>query len=239
MYIPEYIPPQEEACSRETTAPLEDDQAYAPNDTSYPKLHLAFNPGPKGNQGFVFGWDPDCDIVLPRLQSISRRHCVLKFDDQRRPILRDISSTGTIVSYDDQGGEIRRRFTWILGGHEVPQGKERIIIQIHKYIRLQITVSRHDKYPDLCNENVDLFEMGALGLRSASSSIAPTPRPQDPIRLKQETLGKGTFAVVRRFWDVSTGLEYAYKEPLDKRNFEKRAWEKEADILKQISHVSQ
>jgi hypothetical protein len=240
--ILEYIPPHRETslppCSRESTAPLEDDQAYAPNETSYSRLPLAFNPGPKGDQGFVFGWDPNCDIVLPNLQSISRRHCVLKFDDQRRPILRDTSSTGTIVTYDDQGGGMRRRFTWILGGHRVPQGKQRIIIQIHKYIRFQITISRHDEYPDQYVENVDLFEMGALGLRSAGSSIAPTPRPQDPIRLEQETLGTGAFAVVQRVWDVSTGIEYARKEPLNKRRFDRRTWEKEADIMNQISHVS-
>jgi hypothetical protein len=55
--------------------------------------------------------------------------------------------------------------------------------------------------------------------------------------LKQETLGNGTFAVVRHLWDVSTGLEYAYKEPRDKRRFDRKLWKKEADIMGQISHV--
>jgi hypothetical protein len=79
---------------------------------------------------------------------------------------------------------VRRRFTWILGGYKVPQKKERIIIQIYKYIRFQIIVSGHNEYPDLYNENVNLFKMGVLRLLSAGLSIAPTPRPQDPIRLK-------------------------------------------------------
>ncbi|PVH91898.1 hypothetical protein DM02DRAFT_481222, partial [Periconia macrospinosa] len=66
-------------------APLENNEDPTPNDTSScPRLHLAFNPGPKSDKGLVFGWDPECDIVVPRLQRISRRHCVLKFDDQRR-----------------------------------------------------------------------------------------------------------------------------------------------------------
>jgi hypothetical protein len=84
----------------------------------------------------------------------------LKDDDQRRPILREISSTETIVTYDDQGGELRRRFMWILGSHRVPREKQKIIIQIHKYIRFQITVPTHDEYPDLYHEYIDLFEMG-------------------------------------------------------------------------------
>jgi hypothetical protein len=153
--------------------------------------------------------------------------------------LQNISSTGTIVSYNDQGKrEIYYRFIWILGGYRVLRGKQKIIIQIHRYIRFQITVPIYKEYPDLYNENINLFEIGTLGLRSIGSSIAPTLRPQDPIRLKQEILNKGAFAIIRYYWDISTGLEYIYKEPLNKRRFEKGVWEKETDIIKQISYIS-
>jgi len=43
---------------------------------------------------------------------------------------------------------------------------------------------------------------------------------------------------VRRFWDVSTGFEYAYMEPRNKNKFDWKMWEREADIMRQISHVS-
>jgi serine/threonine-protein kinase Chk2 len=141
-------------------------------------------------------------------------------------------------------------FTWILGGHDVPRDTKNIVIEIQG-ISFQIIVSTHDENPRLYNSNVDRFlqevkaneelSFGGLGIQSLNSTAPPsgTQTPsQDPIRLKQETLGKGAFAVVRRFWDVSTGLDYAYKEPRDKKKFDWKMWEKEADIMSQISHVS-
>jgi hypothetical protein len=250
----ECSPPQGETKSdlrsRESTVSLEDEVDNAQDDTSYPRLQLTFNRGPKSGQGLVLGTDPNCDIVLPRLKYISKRHCALTFDVERRLILRDFSRHGSIVKYDDQGGELRHDFTWILGGHRVPRDTRKIVIQIPG-ISFRIRVSTHDEDPPLYNANVDRFlheakaneefPFGRLGIQSSNSTGPPsgaqTPS-QDPIRLKQETLGKGVFAVVRRFWDVSTGSEYAYKEPRDKKKFNRTMWEKEADIMGQISHVS-
>lgn len=39
-----------------------------------------------------------------------------------------------------------------------------------------------------------------------------------------------------RHWDVSTGEEYACKRPAEKR-YDRRAWGKEIDIMRRISHV--
>ncbi|KAH9212571.1 kinase-like domain-containing protein [Leptodontidium sp. 2 PMI_412] len=245
MNISEDIPPQVSGYrSRESTAPLEDEEDNNPEHTSYPQLHLAFNSGLKCGHGLMFGTDPNsCDVVLPRLRRISNRHCYLTFDAERRLILRDCSTYGTIVEYDHQGGHLRRHFTWILGGHEVPQETKNIVIEIQG-VSFRIKVSRHDADPDQYNANVDRFleeanepHLNGLGIYSptAPSSQSHTPT-QGPIRLKRETLGKGAFAVVRRFWDVSTGLEYAYKEPLNKRKFDEKLWEKEAEIMGQISH---
>ena len=249
----ECIPPQGDtksgSRSRESTVSLEDEEENTRDDTSYPRLQLTFNPGPKSGQGLMLGTDPNCDIVLPRLKHISKRHCALTFDDQRRLILRDFSKHGTIVEYDKKGGESRYYFTWILGGHKVPRKTKKLVIEIQG-ISFQIIVSTHDENPLLYIANVDRFlqeakandelPLGELGIQSSSSTAAPsgahTPS-QGPIRLKQETLGNGTFAVVRCFWDVSTGFEYAYKEPRDKKRFDRKMWEKEADIMGQISHV--
>lgn len=79
----------------------------------------------------MFRTDPNsCNIVLPRLRKISQRYCYLTFDTERRLILRDCSTHGTIVTYNDKGGELRRYFTWILGGHDVPQETKNIVIKI-------------------------------------------------------------------------------------------------------------
>ncbi|KAL5324594.1 hypothetical protein ACEPPN_009140 [Leptodophora sp. 'Broadleaf-Isolate-01'] len=231
-----YIPPQREKKSdirsRESTASLDDKEGTAPDNTSCPGLQLAFDSGPKAGPGLVLGTDPDCDIVLPQLRNISRRHCYITFDSQRRLILRDFSRYGTIVSYNDKGRETRRRFTWILsappvsqrnGSNESIEPNEPVVIEI-QYIRFRIVVSRHDQDPDLYIANVDQFLLGALGFQSGSSTATASgvasPLPIDPIRIGQETLGTGAFAIVKRHWDVSTGVEYAYKEPLNKRSLE-------------------
>ncbi|KAG4430848.1 hypothetical protein IFR05_013664 [Cadophora sp. M221] len=242
-----YIPPQRNTKSdfrsRESTASLDDEEGTTtPDNSSCPGLQLAFNSGPKAGPGLVLGTDPDCDIVLPQLRKISRRHCYITFDSQRRLILRDFSHYGTIVSYNGKGEKARRRFTWILGGPPVSQRNEPIepiVIEIQK-IRFRIIISKHDQDPDLYIANVDQFLLGALDFQSGSSTAtvsgATSPLPIDPIRIEQETLGTGAFAIVKRHWDVSTGIEYAYKEPLNKRRFDRRSWKRQADIMGQISH---
>lgn len=235
--------------SRESTVELE---ATEDETITYPKLQLTFDSELKGGQGLMFGTDPNrCDIVLPRLRRISQRHCYLTFDSERRLILHDISRFGTIVTYDDYGRkELRSNFTWIIGGHKDHNRRtENIFIHIQG-VSFKITVSTHDDYPDLYIANVnrflweaidkDEFRFSALGINSTRSTAAAsgTQTPsQVPVRIVQETLGKGSFAVVRRYWDVSTGVEYAYKELLNKKKYDKDLWEKEIKIKKQISHV--
>jgi hypothetical protein len=129
-----YIPPQREAKSdlrsRESTVSLEDEEEDTQDVTPYPGLQLTFNRGPKAGQGLVLRTDPNCDIVLPQLSKISRFHCALTFDAQRRLILRDFSKHGTIVTYNGEGQESRHHFTWILGGHKVPRDTKNIVIEI-------------------------------------------------------------------------------------------------------------
>jgi hypothetical protein len=79
-----------------------------------------------------------------------------------------------------------------------------------------------------------------LGFRAEAQiqRLVEQPPPLEIHPPQARDAGHGAFAVVRRVWDVSTGIEYARKEPLDKRRFDRKAWEKEADIINQISHVS-
>lgn len=233
--------------SRESTAPL-DDYEDTTDLNSSDRLQLTFTSGPKAGPGFVLGTDSDsCDLVLPRLPSISRRHCYLTFDTERRFIVRDFSTNGTIVKYDGRGSQKRRHFTWTVGGQRVPNNTREIIIQLDVNLKFQIVLSKPSN-PSTYSNNVDNYlkelaanaslRLGALGIQSHTSTAAPSgtqsPTP-DPILLEQETLGKGAYSVVNRVWNVSNGFEFASKKFY---NVQKSDWRKEASLMRQISHVS-
>jgi len=70
-------------------------------------------------------------LLLP-YSNIDDRHCALTFEDDfddvclYRSVLKDLKSmNGTAVEYDDEGGELRRDFRWILGGHDVANKVEK------------------------------------------------------------------------------------------------------------------
>jgi hypothetical protein len=156
--------------SRETTAPLD---TAAPLDEykkdNTPSLHyvdglkLTFSQNRKTGSRIVLGTDPNsCDIVVPALPFISRRHCYLTFDEHRRLVVRDCSRHGTIVTYDNEGGEKRHEFTWIISGDEVPDHTETIVIQLDKNLKFQIVVSKPTFIDDYL-DNVDQFLKEAAG----------------------------------------------------------------------------
>ncbi|KUJ14044.1 uncharacterized protein LY89DRAFT_672304 [Mollisia scopiformis] len=189
--------------SRESTAPLEDDDKNTDHrdlDTP-PGLQLTFNPGPKAGQGFTIGTDKNrCDIVLPKLleNKIGRRHCVLTFDAKRRLILRDLSTHGTTVTYDDKGREKRHHFTWILSGEEEPEHVEKIVIQIQE-IKFQIIVAKHETYQEsliiLC-QSLDaltsVHEDGTIHQNIKPENILVQSRSPLHIKLADFSLAKAT-----------------------------------------------
>ncbi|KAI4141346.1 MAG: hypothetical protein LQ341_003533 [Variospora aurantia] len=116
--------------------------------------------------------------------------------------------------------KIRHHFTWILSGAKVPVKAKKIEITIAN-IKLRIRIPKHETHSNQYIKNVDHFlqlqredelPMGGLGLQSTTStadqSEAVTPRLQlqVPIYIDQETLGTGYSSVVRRVWNVSTGI---------------------------------
>lgn len=200
-----YIPPQGETKphygSRESTVSLEEEDDEAASGTSAPGLQLAFNPGSKGRRGLELGTHPNCDIILPELETnkISREHCALTFDDQRRLILRDFSKHGTIVKYNGKGGESRRtivtkddkgreiyhHFKWILGSQKVLRDTAKIVIEIQG-ISFRIDVSTHDenlRVYSTMSMLIDFLQqatannelpLGRFGIQSLSSTAAPS-----------------------------------------------------------------
>lgn len=251
--------------SRETTAALEEDEneKKVRNMDDLHCIQLKFNDHTlKNGKGIMFGWNPDkCDIVLPKLNQISREHCYLTFDNKRRLILVDKSTNGTIVKYDSQGGIKKRNFTWILGGDRFVDARHVIVIQIHDFVKLQIVVAKHDTSSYAYMDNVDGFlaqikelrevPFAQLGLESRqntkqigspvdsnSSSLLRlgTPPPTTKsILLTRSQLGQGSFGRVNHVWDVSTGAEYAAKLFF---NPGKVDWKGEVNRMTALAHVS-
>ncbi|EER41982.1 conserved hypothetical protein [Histoplasma capsulatum H143] len=254
LHIPFHKEPASSLWSEEPTWDPEESNKPSLSQIDREVLQLTFNHRPKGNEGFCLGRDKSkCDIFLPTLQysyPISARHCYLTFDNQNRLILRDQSSHGTTVLYDGKGGEKRRNFTWILGGHSVPDEIEQIVIRFHSLLQFQIIVFKARADPAQYISKIEKFRMettaspepyiGGLGLQSqtitAPISGAQSP-PQNPIFLKREKLGSGGFGVVTRRWDVSTGVEYACKKPHGILSEEEQlAWGKEIHIMSLVKH---
>ncbi|TID25927.1 serine/threonine protein kinase [Venturia nashicola] len=112
-------------CSRETTAPLEESNGadhYHTNkkkkDLQYePSIQLNFSDRPKGEMGLCLG--------------VIHRHATL--------ILRDQSTRGTMVTYDEMDDKPRQGMTWILSGNPVPDSTDCIVIQINKLLKFQRT----------------------------------------------------------------------------------------------------
>ena len=226
-------------------------------------IQLRFDdPTFKNGKGIMFGRDPDtCDVVLPSLKGISKEHCYLTYDKNDRLILVDTSLIGTTVTYDSQGGVKKRNFTWILGGDEFVDRIDVLTIEIHKYVKFQIVVAKHDATSYTYQDNVDgflaqmeelaEFPLARLALKSRTSTLQtgspieanpspPSGRGIPPptsksILLERRILGQGTFGRVVHVWDVSTGAEYASKKIFRPKIID---WRGEVDRMKTLSHVS-
>lgn len=223
-----------------------------------PGLQLRFDDWRKNEAGFVFGTSRNCDIVLPKrdtLGNLAPRQCAIRFDRMQRLVLEDLQKrqskkSATAVTYNGEGGQKRRGFTWILSAHQFTDDHTPIIIALHDNLKFQIVVAHHDmasasyqesvaQFPSRFTTNVEDLSFGRVGFQSGDSTAAPsgTQSPgTDAILLSNGELGRGAQAVVVRVWNVSTGLEYASKEPVSNR-----VWNRlktEINLLEKISHVS-
>ena len=252
---PSYIPSgcaerriQLDPHDREPTEPPED-RSGLPSHGNRARVEARFSNIPRTRHGLIFGRDPNSDVVLPSLPGISYHHSTLTFDTSRRLIVKDWGSTcGTQVTYDGQGEGMRRDFQWIIGGAEPPiPDTEKILITVKKGIEFHVVPVTHTVTSPQYINSVDLFcrgratatdLFGNLDLPRAPETEPPTGAQTPsttPIYLENE-LGRGGFASVTHFWNVSTGKEFALKKPL--AEYSENAWKKEASIMKAVSHVS-
>ena len=237
-----------------------DDNKDAPSHDYRPKLQLRFGQNRKYRAGFTIGTSSRCDIRLPTfsdVKGLSSIQCAISFDSEGRLVLRDLRDPkrrgdGTAVTYDSQGGEKRRGFTWILGGHRALDNTE-IVILFHNKIQFLIVVPYRDFHSVDHKKRIDQFRLGAnasvsdLVLSELSffgdgdttevPTGAQTPRTNAILlQVGPEKLGQGTFGTVTHVWDVSTGREFARKDPVEEE-YRPEDWAREINLMSTLNHV--
>ena len=201
----------------------------------------------------MFGTADECDVVIPPcfnelgkpIKGISRRHCALTFDKWYRPIIRDLSSYGTALSYARQGGEPRCKFQWIIAGDPFID-KLSIVLHISE-VKFIITIAKKYLYSKayalqiqqfLSPNNLEWTELRAdrLLIDSTADTRAGTgvqTPSQGVVYITEKELGRGAFSVVRRIVNVSSGCRHAGKLVNDVKMLEQ-----EVRLMERMDHVS-
>ncbi|KAH6620869.1 kinase-like domain-containing protein [Chaetomium sp. MPI-SDFR-AT-0129] len=239
--------------------PYSDDEKLA----MLPFLELRFSKLPRAPGGLVFGTDGvKSDVQLPQVGRASGRQFSITFkndfpDGRYRLVVHDLGSTfGTEVSYDgniDKSKEkkkFRRIFDWLVSGNEYPQRDKAIIqIQINEFLTFRIVPVHRDVTSPTYTRNVERFLRGApasdtflnalrlqSGPQTVATSTAQTPFT-GPILLPMDSKSSnGTFGLVTRVWNASTGEEYACKRPVSSK-FNVADWKREVETLERFQHA--
>ena len=128
-----------------------------------------------------------------------------------------------------------------------------IIVRVSQLLQFRLVIPQHNVQSKSYRDKVDRFragtadpdhllDLGHVGLLSRvrtevpSGVQTPVSQPDTAVTVRKK-LGQGSFAVVYRVWNVSTGEQHALKKPL-KKSFDAAAWEREALIMDRIEHVS-
>lgn len=176
-------------------------------------LSLSFDRKPRGLRGFVIGTDPkSCDIVLPKVRGVSRRHCHITFDAEKRLVLRDTSKHGTAVWYDGHSNGDRRQYSWLLSSgfsYGFPSSVGRIVIDIQT-IRFQIVVNACLPQSDFYQAQVDDFlaSVSPVSLLPGRDSLMPAPlQIQRPVFVKYTIAVDEDAAPETYLWNASKPWE--------------------------------
>ncbi|KAH6627386.1 kinase-like domain-containing protein [Chaetomium tenue] len=146
-----------------------------------------------------------------------------------------------------------------------PDGRQEILIYLHDNLCFWAVVPPRDHHSDDYRARVAEFRNGSgapvdprqlpltgapvdpqqlpltgLGLDGGESTAGVDTGIQTPsegaIWLRRKTLGQGSFAIVTRLSNVSTGVDYARKQPADGAHCDIERWRQEARLLRRISH---
>ena len=218
-------------------------------------LVLRFSDGARTRLGVVAGCGENVELRLAKQPGVSRFHLAFTFDEKNRPIVRDLGSLcGTKVIYDEEDGERRSDFNYLLAGPGILSTKPPVL-NVTDSVQFKILVPPRDITSQEYIDRVAKFRQGtadptdlfpSLGLRSVSGTQPPTgthtPRTISNAILVKKKLGEGSFGIVTYVWNATSGEEYALKEPLekviDKGEVDTESWKEEARVMGQISHVS-
>lgn len=178
-------------------------------------------------------------------------HFALTFDKQKCLIVKDLNTTvGIRVIYDGEKGQRGHGVSWSARGPRLAQNKVPVI-KIVGELQFKLVVPNHDVTSQTYLDNVAQFLQGTASvedvfpdlkiidrtqteLPTPGEALTPSEQIPGPILWKRK-IGQGNFGMVSYAWDVTSRAEYALKEPLPGNRGD---WKREADIMKNISHVS-
>ncbi|KAL8771399.1 MAG: hypothetical protein Q9194_004890 [Teloschistes cf. exilis] len=81
---------------------------------------------------------------IQNIPGVSKHHAAITFDDQNRPILRDLGSKGgTKVTYNGEEGQRLSNFEWPLEGPSIAKGKPPIL-NITDLVQLKVILPHRD-----------------------------------------------------------------------------------------------
>ena len=241
--------------NRHDHEPTVDEEEHDPLEYE-PCIKVTFDHIPKTRIGLKVGRSEEAEFRLEPLPGVGFYHFALTFDDNYCLIVRDLGSTcGTTVIYDQDERGRWSKFDWIVGGSDYLKGVSSIVVKVSQSLQFQLVIPQHNVLSKSYRDKVDRFragtanpdhllDLGHVGLLSRvrtevpSGVGTPSSRPRD-VTTRSE-IGKGAFAIVYLVWNVSTGEQYALKEPADPTSklFNGAQWEREEVIMTRIDHVS-
>ncbi|KAL8927683.1 MAG: hypothetical protein Q9172_001243 [Xanthocarpia lactea] len=218
-------------------------------------LVFLFSHGARTSVGVVSGCAVNVDFPILHILGVSKYHFAITFDEQNRPIARDLGSTGgTKVTYNGEKRQRLSNFDWPLVGPSITNGKPPIL-NITDLLQFKVIVPDRDyacpEYVDKVNkfrtgtgdpENLfaSLIIQSGQGTRLPSGQQTPLTGPRSGPNFYKERIGNGAFGVVIYVWNLTTREEYVLKQPLAKlvksRTISEKSWRKEAEIMGSISH---
>lgn len=144
------VPPRRDNVSHEPSGRVDGeptDQLHEGGDVAERSgLAIRFSDGAVSPLGVLAGCADNADLALPQQDGISWSHFAFTFDDQNRPIVRDLgSSYGTRVFYSGENTPPRSNFDWLLQRPGIPNGDHRpLVLDVANVVRFQVVVPPHD-----------------------------------------------------------------------------------------------
>ena len=220
-------------------------------------ISVRFSHGARTSVGVVGGCAANhADLAFQDIPGISKYHFAITFDDQNRPIVRDLGSKGgTKITYNGEEGERLSNFEWSLEGPSIAKGRPPIL-NLTNLVQFKVILPLREYTSPEYIERVRKFRLGtedpenlfaSLIIQKAQSTRLPSGQETPSISgrsrpiLYRKKIDKGVYGEVIYVWNLTTREEYVVKQPLAKliksRTFGEKKWKREAEIMRSISHV--